>query len=62
MLRIKPSNLAFNAGDVMDEIAKAVPVFEPATTAKLSSTGYVLPPNAVTFNSEAFAGVLQKLS
>jgi len=61
MLRIKPSNLAFNAGEVMNEIVKAVPVFEPATPAKLSSTGYVLPQTKANFNSEAFAGVLQKL-
>lgn len=61
MLRIKPSNLAFNAGEVMNEIAKAVPAFESATPAKLSSTGYVLPQTKANFNSEAFAGVLQKL-
>ncbi|MBX3113335.1 MAG: NADH-quinone oxidoreductase subunit NuoG [Fimbriimonadaceae bacterium] len=61
LLRIKPSNLPFNAGEVMGEIAKAVPAYEPATVGKLSSTGYVLPPTQANFNSEAFAGVLQKL-
>lgn len=61
MLRIKPSNLPFSAGEVMGEIAKAVPAFEPAIVGKLSSTGYVLPPTQANFNSEAFAGVFQKL-